>query len=295
MRGSERTDRTNNEDSGSIFFVRNGTALLRFGGFAILTDPTFILMHEQTWLEYGLHTTRLTNPSIEIDDLPPLDFVLLSHFHGDHFDQFAETRLPKELLIVTTGESSEALAQRGFTNTRPLATWQSTGFEKGPWSLNVTATPGRHGPPLSDYVLPDVMGTILDFRRTDGDRRFRICITGDTLVIDELRELPRRFPEIDLALLHLGGTRVFGILVTMDCQQGVEMMRIVDPNLAIPIHYNDYDVVKSPLSDFQEAVRSAGLENRVHYLTHGETYSFRAQSAIASSDEPIRQTDVEPR
>jgi hypothetical protein len=51
-------------------------------------------------------------------------------------------------------------------------------------------------------------------------------ITGDTLVIDALKEIPRRYPDIDLALLHLGGTRVLGILVTMDAEQGVEMLQI---------------------------------------------------------------------
>jgi L-ascorbate metabolism protein UlaG (beta-lactamase superfamily) len=60
----------------------------------------------------------------------------------------------------------------------------------------------------------------------------------------------------------------------MDAKQGVEAMRIVDPALAIPIHYNDYDVFTSPLSDFQDEVRAAGLEDRVHYLSHGETYTF---------------------
>ena len=51
-------------------------------------------------------------------------------------------------------------------------------------------------------------------------------------------------------------------------------MQIVNPRRAIPIHYNDYDVFKSPLSDFQQAVEAAGLGNRVHYLAHGETYTF---------------------
>jgi L-ascorbate metabolism protein UlaG (beta-lactamase superfamily) len=99
-------------------------------------------------------------------------------------------------------------------------------------------------------------------------------ITGDTLVIDALKEIPRRYPDIDLALLHLGGTRVLGILVTMDAEQGVEILQIVKPKRAIPIHYNDYDVFKSPLSEFRQAVEAAGLTKRVHYLSHGETYPF---------------------
>jgi L-ascorbate metabolism protein UlaG (beta-lactamase superfamily) len=52
-------------------------------------------------------------------------------------------------------------------------------------------------------------------------------------------------------------------------------MQIVKPKRAIPIHYNDYDVFKSPLSHFQSEVKAAGLEDRLHYLRHGETYTFK--------------------
>ena len=51
-------------------------------------------------------------------------------------------------------------------------------------------------------------------------------------------------------------------------------MRIVRPKLAIPIHYNDYTVFKSPLEDFQREVRRAGLDQQVQYLVHGETWRF---------------------
>jgi L-ascorbate metabolism protein UlaG (beta-lactamase superfamily) len=260
-------------NEGSIFFIGNATVLLQIAGFTILTDPTFIHKHEQTWLGGGLHTTRLTDPAMELADLPPLDLVLLSHFHGDHFDQVAERDLDRALPIVTTPQSANDLKERGFTNCLPLDVWETLSVEKGQARLRITATPARHGPPLVDFVLPDVMGSVLDVTAVDGGAS-RIYITGDTLVIDELREIPQRFPDIDIALLHLGGTRVLGILVSMDAKQGVEAMRIVDPALAIPIHYNDYDVFTSPLSDFQEEVRAAGLEDRVHYLSHGETYTF---------------------
>jgi L-ascorbate metabolism protein UlaG (beta-lactamase superfamily) len=262
-------------ETGSIFFIGNATVLIRYAGFTLLTDPTFIHMHEETWLGYGLTTRRLTNPAIEIGDLPPLDLVVLSHFHGDHFDQVAERELDKGLPIVTPPAAAEELAQRGFTNARPLRTWAPLTVEKGEAWLRVTALPGRHGPPVVELALPDVMGSLLEFGSRAGVH-FRLYITGDTLVYDDLKEIPRRFPDIDLALLHLGGTVVMGLLVTMDAKQGVEAMQIVNPRRAIPIHYNDYDVFKSPLSDFQREVEQAGLADRVHYLSHGETYTFDA-------------------
>jgi L-ascorbate metabolism protein UlaG (beta-lactamase superfamily) len=60
----------------------------------------------------------------------------------------------------------------------------------------------------------------------------------------------------------------------MDAKEGVRMLRLIAPQRAIPIHYNDYTVFKSPLSDFQQAVEEAGLADKVSYLKHGETYPF---------------------
>ena len=264
--------------TGSILFIGNATVLIRYAGFTILTDPTFIHRHEQVPLGYGLHTTRLTNPAIEIRELPPLDLIVLSHFHGDHFDQVAERELEKSVPIVTTPEAVHELGQRGFGHTYPLDSWASMTVAKGDVHLRITAMPGRHGPPLADLVLPDVMGSLLEFASPAETSLFRLYITGDTLVVDDLQEIPRRYPEIDLALLHLGGTRVLGILVTMDGKQGVQLMQLVAPQHAIPIHYNDYDVFTSPLADFQQEVQAAGLEERVHYLHHGDTYTFTVAS-----------------
>jgi L-ascorbate metabolism protein UlaG (beta-lactamase superfamily) len=94
------------------------------------------------------------------------------------------------------------------------------------------------------------------------------------MVFDDIRDIPRRYPNIDLALLHLGGTRIMGIMVTMDSKEGLKMFKIIDPKKAIPIHYNDYDVFESPLEDFQREVKEAGLESRIKYLYHGERYNF---------------------
>ena len=118
---------------------------------------------------------------------------------------------------------------------------------------------------------------MLDFEDASGTRLLRMYITGDTLIHDDLNLIPQRFPDVHLMVMHLGGTRVMGILVTMDDEQGIEMMGIIEPDTTVPIHYNDYDVFKSPLEDFQRAVERAGLTDRVEYLTHGETYEFHAK------------------
>jgi L-ascorbate metabolism protein UlaG (beta-lactamase superfamily) len=257
----------------SIFFVGTATVILRHAGFTLLTDPNFLHKGDHVHLGYGLTSERLTEPAIDIDALPPIDLVVLSHLHEDHFDRRVAEKLDKSLPIVSTPGAARGLLRMGFSAARAIRTWEALEVEKGDARLRITAAPARHGPPLVARLLPETMGSVLDFAGPAG-RDLRIYISGDTLVYDDLREIPERFPGVDLALLHLGGTRVLGILVTMDGRQGVEAIRIVTPRQAIPIHNDDYTVFKSPLADFLAEVERAGLTDRVRTIGRGETYAF---------------------
>lgn len=268
------SDTTADYSQGSIFFVGTATVILRYAGFTILTDPNFLHAGDHVHLGYGLTSERLTDPAIDIEELPALDFVVLSHYHGDHFDRIAEEKLRKDVPIITTEHAAGELKEKGFTAPLALDTWDAAVVQKGAAKVRVTSMPGKHGPAGVDFFLPPVMGSMLEFQNAAAQTVLRLYITGDTLVHDDLQEIPKRYTEIDLALFHLGGTRIMGILLTMDAEQGVEAIRIINPRELIPIHYNDYDVFKSPLEDFKKAVEEAGFADRVRYLSHGETYNF---------------------
>ena len=111
---------------------------------------------------------------------------------------------------------------------------------------------------------------------------YRIYISGYTLMVDELKEIPERYAgqNIDLMLVHLGGTSIPGpnaplLMVTMDAKQGVELLRLINPDLTIPIHYDDYDVFQSPLSDFVKEIEKAGLSEKVVILDRKDQYRFK--------------------
>jgi L-ascorbate metabolism protein UlaG (beta-lactamase superfamily) len=261
------------EQGGSVQFIGTATVIIRFGGLTILTDPNFLHKGEHVHLGYGLTSERLTDPAIALEQLPPIDLVLLSHMHEDHFDRLVQQRLDRNVPIVTTDSAAKALRTLGFRQVFGLDKWQTLEVTKGDTVLVTTAMPGRHGPLPVAALLPPVMGTMLDFRGNGG--AYRLYVSGDTMVHGDIEEIPRRFPGIDLALLHLGGTRLLGIVtVTMDAADGVRMLKLVAPRHAIPIHYDDYDVFKSPLSDFQKAVNEAGLAEKVTYLKRGDSYPF---------------------
>jgi hypothetical protein len=97
-----------------------------------------------------------------------------------------------------------------------------------------------------------VNGHLLDVSRDD-DHLYRLYITGDTMLVDSLEDIPRRYLDIDLGLIHTGGTTFLVTVVTMTGEQGVKAVEITKPRTAIPIHYNDFSVFLSGLDDFKRA------------------------------------------
>ena len=267
-------DGSQNLSHGTVQFIGTATVLIRYAGFTILTDPNFLHRGESIHLGYGLRSKRLTGPAINLDALPAVDLIVLSHLHEDHFDRLVQRELSRAIPIVTTLKAAQALSKMGFRRTIPLETWEGTTFVKGRGRLKITGMPGRHGPWLLSRLLPPVMGSMLEFHGPAGESLLRLYITGDTLMYEGLKDIPRHYPEIDHMLLHLGGTRVLGVLVTMDAEQGVEAVKLFKARIAIPIHYNDYTVFKSPLSEFQQQIKAAGLELQVRYVSHGQSFDF---------------------
>jgi len=267
----------------SLLFIGTATTLLRYGGFTLLTDPNFLHQGQRAYLGHGLVSRRRTEPALGIEQLPELDLVVLSHLHGDHFDRVARRGLRAayggNLPVVTTVHASRRLSPRGW-QTWPLTTWNFLTVKRGAATLHVTALPGRHAPGVAQALLPPVMGTLLDFA-SPGWPPLRLYLTGDTLVHDDLRQIRERKPGIDVAVLHLGGTRVLGMLVTMDARQGVDLLEIVRPRAAVPIHYDDYTVFRSSLEEFRREVERRRPSAVVSYVGRGESVDLLALAAPA--------------
>ncbi|MEU3887165.1 MBL fold metallo-hydrolase [Streptomyces sp. NPDC029041] len=256
-----------------IHFVGNATVLLTYGPLTLLTDPNFLHRGQYAYLGYGLLSRRLTEPALDVHELPRLDAVVLSHLHGDHWDRRARRHLDHTVPILTTPHAARRLrAVHGFHRTAGLRTWKALTLQRDGVQVTVTALPGRHaGNAMLRGLLPPVMGSMLEFGPAGGPVRMRLYISGDTLVYDGLQEIADRFPTADLAVLHLGGTRLpGGFVVTMDGAQGAELARRLDPRLVLPVHYGDYTVMRSPLSAFVAEADAIGLGDRIVHCGHGE-------------------------
>ncbi|XDG06644.1 hypothetical protein ABKA04_006259 [Annulohypoxylon sp. FPYF3050] len=307
-----------NEDA-SIYFIGTATTIIEWQGIRILTDPNFLHTGDHVHLGPGVTAQRKTNPAVDLHELPALDCILLSHYHEDHFDRMVEKSLNREFDIITTPHAKECLSGKSkddpFRSVHDLDFFESImlhidrkepshagGYGKVP-VIKVTGMPGKHVPPgplakANDLLkaVPPTNGWLLEFgssfKAPTGDdpdsidTGYRIYISGDTLFVDELKEIPKRLrnEKVDLMLIHLGGTTIPGpsmplLMVTMDAKQGIQLMQLINPDLTIPIHYDDYDVFLSSLSDFKKEVDENGWSERVVYLDRGEQYEFKVRGA----------------
>jgi L-ascorbate metabolism protein UlaG (beta-lactamase superfamily) len=220
-----------------VTHIGGPTALIEFGGWRILTDPTFDNPGGAYHFGWGTGSRKLTGPAIAAGELGPIDAVLLSHdHHADNLDRLGRAVLPLAGTVITTASA----AQRLGANAIGLRPWKSTVLD-GPMRspVEITATPCRHGPPLSGPLVGDVVGFALKWH---GQENGVLWISGDTVLYGGVREIARRLP-IGVAILHLGGARfpVTGPLrYSMTVENAIELCRLVQPTTVIPVHYEGW-------------------------------------------------------
>ena len=245
-----------------ITHIGGPTVLLEIGEWRILTDPTFDAPGRRYSFGWGSFSRKLTGPAVRADALPPLDAVLLSHdHHGDNLDDAGRALLPRARTIVTTASGARRLGG----SARGLEPWESTRLEaEGRSTIEITATPCRHGPPLSHPIVGDVIGFAL---RWEGQEHGVLWISGDTVLYDGVREVAERF-EVDTALIHLGGVQfpVSGPLrYTLTAAEAIELCGLIRPRTAIPIHYEGWQHFKQGREDVERALAGAPEEIRASF------------------------------
>jgi L-ascorbate metabolism protein UlaG (beta-lactamase superfamily) len=258
-----------------ITHIGGPTALIEVDGWRLLTDPTFDPPGRRYTFGWGSSSRKLTGPAIAATDLGPIDAVLLSHdHHGDNLDTAGRALLPAAGSVLTT----VAGARRLGGNARGLAPWATTRLTApGRPAIQVTATPCRHGPPLSRPIAGQVVGFALAW---EGQEHGALWITGDTVLYNGVRQVADRL-QVGTALLHLGCVR-FGVTgpvrYTMTAREAVELCRLVRPRTAIPVHYEGWTHFRQdrPAIEGEFAQAPADISRSIRWLPIGEATTVAA-------------------
>lgn len=258
-----------------ITHIGGPTALIEVGGWRLLTDPTFDPPGLRYSLGWGARSRKVVGPAIRAADLPPIDAVLLSHdHHADNLDAAGRALLPAAGVVITTTSGAARLGGHA----RGLEPWAATRLTMPTRTpIEITATPCRHGPPLSHPITGDVVGFVL---RWGGQDHGATWISGDTVFYEGLRQVARDV-RVDTALLHLGGVRfpVTGPLrYTLTAHEAAEVCRLLRPRTAIPIHYEGWTHFRHGRDAIEREFAAApvGVRRALRLLPIGERVEVAA-------------------
>jgi L-ascorbate metabolism protein UlaG (beta-lactamase superfamily) len=252
-----------------ITHIGGPTVLIEVDGWTILTDPTFDPAGGHYDFGWGTSSDKTAGPAISIADLPPIDAILLTHdHHGDNLDTSGRALLSTVSTVVTTVPGARRLATN---DVRGLAAGQRVRLTSdGRPPITVTATPARHGPPLTRPIVGEVIGFAL---RRDGEDEVFLWVTGDTVLYGALRNTARAMT-IDVLLVHVGGVQfpITGPLrYTMTGPQALDLIDLARPRVALPVHYEGWSHFKDGRTGIERALadRKHGRRESVQWLEIG--------------------------
>ena len=194
--------------------IGHSTMLIELAEMKILTDPWFT----DPIMGIAAHPRGL---GMKIEDLPPLDLILISHGHFDHCDLKALSRMDKSALVVVPEEKTAARIRKlGFAEVSVLRPWETRLTSR----ITVTALPADH--PVTECT----------FVMSYGDQS--VYFGGDTRYIKDFKEIGERY-DISVTLLPVNGIKLpLSGKVVMDPAEAAEAAVLLKAPVTIPIHYN---------------------------------------------------------
>lgn len=230
-----------------LTFIGHATVLVEGRGATLLTDPFF--KSKMLWLK------RRVPPARTPGELPPVDAVLISHTHPDHFDPDAIKALkPRPVLVMPWGRG-QRLRKQGFevVDLKPGESWTCK-------NVKITAVKARHNAWHNLGYLIEMDGKTLYF-------------TGDTKLFCELEDLAAK--SIDVMLMPYGGTPVIGNIWTLP--QAVRAVVAVKPKVCVPIHRDTFTHwltgrPSAPPERFQARLEREAPGTRCVILNPGESF-----------------------
>ncbi|WKD49801.1 MBL fold metallo-hydrolase [Microbulbifer spongiae] len=260
-----------------ITFINHATFLIQTGEFNILTDPVF---SERTSPFSFVGPKRVHRPGIAIENLPPIDVIVISHDHYDHLDlnsiqALAERDNPKLYMGLGVGarlSGSEQIIE--------LDWWESSrvadNFQL--WFLDVQHFSGRW---LTDRNSTLWGGFLLEI---DGQK---IYFGGDSGYADHYKRTFERFGPVDIAFLPIGAyaPREFFQEVHMDPSDAVQAHLDLQAGISIGMHYGTFqltaEAINEPIKFLEEAKKKANIKpSEFITLEVGQPFELTSESFV---------------
>ena len=237
---------------GSLWRLGHSTMLLKLQGQFWLTDPVF---SERASPFQFMGPKRFHAPPISIDELPPIEGVVLSHDHYDHLDYGAIQKLaPKVANFITPLGVGDRLIDWGVpaAKVQQLDWWQSTTVG----ALELTATPAQHfsGRGLTDSDRTLWASWVLRVvGKGDGAESsssgLRVFFSGDSGYFDGFKAIGERFGPFDLTMVETGAYNQDWPDVHMQPEESLQAHLDLKGRYLMPIHNGTFDLSLHPWTE----------------------------------------------
>lgn len=245
----------------ALTWIGHASFLVQFSDLNVLIDPNFA-----NWL---FLLKRIKRAGLRIRDLPPIDLVLLTHAHFDHFHKPSLRRLPAPKIGIMPWGVGDLAHDLGFGRVIELQTWES--FSHGDWK--VTLTPCKH---WGARTLHDHHRGFGGFLLEHQGRR--IYHAGDSAYSDCFKEIGKRCsPEI--ALLPIGAYYPDSFRhVHMGPDEAMKVFHDLGAKYFVPMHFGSFrlsfEEMDAPPRWLQEIALRDGLSHRVKVMEEGVPQVF---------------------
>lgn len=259
-----------------VTYVNHSTMLIQTGGENILTDPIWS-SHAGPFGEFGVK--RSIYPGLEIDDLPEIHFILISHSHYDHLDLptiEALTKKHKPVIITGLGVARYIdYCQEKVGNCYELEWWENVKILDSEVIFHFV--PAYHW--SSRYLIDK--DTSLWGGFVISNHNSNIYFAGDTGFSDGkiFQSMKDRYGDFRLALLPIGAYKPIWFFHSMHTSplEAVKISKILDSDYTIPIHYDTFKLsdekYEDPLNDFKLAIEEEKMnEDKFFILEAGATW-----------------------
>ncbi len=245
----------------AITWIGHASFLIQFNDLNVLVDPNFA-----NWLFW---LKRLKRAGLKINDLPPIDLVLLTHAHFDHFHKPTLRKLSATKIGIMPWGVGSLAKKLGFARIVELDWWES--FSQGDWK--VTFTPSKHWGARTLYDSHrGYGGFVLEHQGR------KIYHAGDSAYFDGFTEIGKRLhPEI--ALLPIGAYHPESFRkVHMGPDEAVQAFKDLRAKVFVPMHYGTFKLsfedMDEPPRWLREIAAQQKLLSRLKILDEGRPKVF---------------------
>jgi L-ascorbate metabolism protein UlaG (beta-lactamase superfamily) len=243
-----------------VTWLGHSTILLEIDGHRFLTDPVW---SERAGPVRFTGPKRWFPPLIALQDLPPLDAVVLTHDHYDHLDYATISALKdRDLTFVAPLGVGAHLERWGVAPNRiiELDWWDSHTFE----DLTLWAVPARHA---SGRVLLVDDGAKLWAGYAFLGARHRVYYSGDTGLVPALRTIGERLGPFDLTMIEIGQYDQAWPDWHLGPEQALEAHRRVRGAVMLPVHWGLFALASHGWTEPIERALAAAREARAVVIT----------------------------